>query len=316
MRRLAILCPGQGAQHRHMFDLACQDADTRAQLEQWDLPRYLGMPLQQVLDDSGLMFRNRYAQVLVVAAAMAAWTSLQRLLQPLSAEPVIIMGYSIGEITAYGVAGSLTANQALALAHTRAQLMDDARGSGPLQAQAMLSVTGLPLEALGRVLGQHGLYIAIVVAETSFIVGGLNSSMAAAAPAIQQLGGEANAIPVEIASHTPLMRPAAAAFRQELDATAFKEARVPVMSGAGAELVSSPAQARAHLLRQLTDSIHWSDCMDACAEQGVTVALELGPGATLSRMLQKRHPHIACRSLQDFRSLEGLAGWIDTACHD
>jgi [acyl-carrier-protein] S-malonyltransferase len=140
--------------------------------------------------------------------------------------------------------------------------------------------------------------------------------MAAAASAIRQLGGETSPIPVEIASHTPLMRPAAEAFRQVLDAAAFKDPQIPVMSGAGAELVNLPQQARAQLLRQLTDSIRWSDCMDACAEQGVTVALELGPGAALSRMLHARHPHIVCRSLHDFRSLGGLAGWLNTVCHD
>jgi [acyl-carrier-protein] S-malonyltransferase len=54
--------------------------------------------------------------------------------------------------------------------------------------------------------------------------------------------------------------------------------------------------------------------MDACAEAGITVALELGPGAALSRMLQARHPGIACRSVADFRSLEGIRGWLRRQC--
>jgi [acyl-carrier-protein] S-malonyltransferase len=50
--------------------------------------------------------------------------------------------------------------------------------------------------------------------------------------------------------------------------------------------------------------------MDAAAEAGITVALELGPGAALSRMMQARHPQIACRSVADFRSLDGIVAWL------
>jgi [acyl-carrier-protein] S-malonyltransferase len=62
---------------------------------------------------------------------------------------------------------------------------------------------------------------------------------------------------------------------------------------------------------QLAQAIQWSACMDAAAEAGVTVALELGPGAALSRMLQARHPQIACRSVSDFRTVEGILAWLD-----
>jgi [acyl-carrier-protein] S-malonyltransferase len=50
--------------------------------------------------------------------------------------------------------------------------------------------------------------------------------------------------------------------------------------------------------------------MDATAEAGMTVALELGPGAALARMLQARHPQIACRSVADFRTLDGIVAWL------
>jgi [acyl-carrier-protein] S-malonyltransferase len=56
--------------------------------------------------------------------------------------------------------------------------------------------------------------------------------------------------------------------------------------------------------------------MDAAAEAGITVALELGPGAALSRMLRKRHPDIAARSVADFRTLDGIRRWLERACAD
>jgi [acyl-carrier-protein] S-malonyltransferase len=61
----------------------------------------------------------------------------------------------------------------------------------------------------------------------------------------------------------------------------------------------------------LAETIEWSACMDAAVESGVTVALELGPGAALSRMFRSRHPEIACRSVSEFRSLDGIVSWLE-----
>ncbi|HMW30687.1 MAG TPA: ACP S-malonyltransferase, partial [Plasticicumulans sp.] len=44
--------------------------------------------------------------------------------------------------------------------------------------------------------------------------------------------------------------------------------------------------------------------------RGCTVLLELGPGSGLSRMARDRHPELAARSVADFRSLDGAAGWV------
>jgi [acyl-carrier-protein] S-malonyltransferase len=75
--------------------------------------------------------------------------------------------------------------------------------------------------------------------------------------------------------------------------------------------VQDVGQAIGDLSRQIAEPIRWKDCMDACAEAGATVALELGPGAALSRMLQARHPGIACRAVSEFRSLGGVRAWLE-----
>jgi [acyl-carrier-protein] S-malonyltransferase len=90
----------------------------------------------------------------------------------------------------------------------------------------------------------------------------------------------------------------------------FAAQACPVLSGIGAEAISGKPRAVETLARQLNETIRWSDCMDAAAEAGMTVALELGPGAALSRMLRSRHPQIACRSVADFRSIDGIATWL------
>jgi [acyl-carrier-protein] S-malonyltransferase len=106
------------------------------------------------------------------------------------------------------------------------------------------------------------------------------------------------------------MAPSVGPFADALLAAPFHAMACPVLSGIGAEKIVDKARAAETLSRQLAETILWSECMDAAAEAGITVALELGPGAALSRMMQARHPQIACRSVADFRSLDGIVAWL------
>lgn len=301
--RLAILCPGQGAQHAQMFDLI--DAEHRAALfSEWQLEKHLGMPVAAALADDAALFSNRIAQPLIVAAEMAMWSALRDALPA----PAVVAGYSIGELSAYGVAGSLGAADAVALAATRARLMDECAADGGTQ--AMLAVPHLDGGRVRELIADHRLFIAIETAEDSVIVGGANDEALALQGRIRGYGERACMLPVGVASHTPLMQAAAERFGEELRTCRFADPRTPVVAGISAQLVYRKEDALSSLASQIAETIRWMDCMDACAEAGVTVALELGPGTALSRMLRSRHPHIECRSVAEFRALSSIESWV------
>jgi [acyl-carrier-protein] S-malonyltransferase len=291
--RLLLLCPGQGGQNDTMFDIARTDAGAARLLDACGLSAA----------DPRTMFDNRVAQPAIVGATLAMWEALKRRVPA----PALVAGYSIGELSAWGVAGGIDPVDAVGLAATRAGLMTAA----VTEPQALAAISGMPL-ALARVLAAaHGFDIAIATGGDSCIAGGLEAALAGLAHAVAAAGGRLQRLPVSIASHTPLMAPAVAPFAQALGAVPFHPPVCPVLSGIGAEAITDRARAVETLSRQLAEPIVWSDCMDACAEAGITVALELGPGAALARMLQERHPHIACRSVADFRSLDGIIAWLE-----
>lgn len=293
--RLLLLCPGQGGQHAAMFDLARSDPGAAAVLGACGL------------EDAGpgAMFDNRLAQPLIVAATVAMWEALRRRVPA----PSLVAGYSIGELSAYGVAGALDPVDAVRLAQARARLMDAAAAATP--PQALCAISGLPLERARMLAADAGYEIAIVTGHDSCIAGGLEAALARLEQAVAAAGGKQQRLPVGIASHTTLMAPAVAPFAAALAAAPFHPQACPVLSGIGAEKISDKPRAVDALSRQLSQAIVWSACMDAAAEGGMTVALELGPGAALARMLQARHPQIACRSVADFRSIDGIAAWVE-----
>lgn len=302
--RLAILCPGQGAQHAHMLEVLGKAEHAAALADDWLLEPALGMPPDKALQDAASLYANRIAQPMIVAASLAAWEAVRNVLP----KPALVAGYSIGELTAYAVAASLSPKDVLALAAQRARAMDACTAAGT--PQAMLAVSGLPLPSLREMLPDDGMFVAIETGDDSAVIGGLRAQADAVRRLAEQCGARVTPLPVEVASHTPLMLGAVAPFRAELQRCRFSDPHLPVVCGISAEVVRDRRRAMETLPRQLSETVLWRQCMDHCAEAGITIALELGPGSALSRMLSQRHPQIACRSLCEFRSVAGVANWV------
>lgn len=302
--RLVVLCPGQGGQHPGMFDMARSDPAASSLLDGWFGDPVLGELLDAALDGPG-RFANRVAQPSIVAATLATWIALGK---PPS-QPLLAAGYSIGELAAYGVTGALDPTDVVKLAAGRARLMDACMDGGPRQ--GMVALSGMPRASLDTLLARFGFHAAIVTGEDALVAGGPGQGCDAMANAAVDAGGRATVLPVEVASHTPLLQGAVAPFAALLQGQCWRSPAFPVLSGISAEPVHDAGKATGELSRQIAEPIRWSDCMDACAEAGATVALELGPGAALSRMLQARHPDIACRAVSEFRSLGGVRSWLD-----
>jgi [acyl-carrier-protein] S-malonyltransferase len=125
-----------------------------------------------------------------------------------------------------------------------------------------------------------------------------------------QTGASYKPLPINIASHTSLLASAVDPLRGLLQAHAATPA-LPLLAGVSASIVHDAAQAAELLALQTANTIRWTECLDAMLEARIDVALELGPGNALSRMLRERHPGIACRSVADFRSVKGVVAWVE-----
>lgn len=288
--RLLLLCPGQGGQHQAMHALVESVPAASALLAAASLP-------------AGSLFDNRIAQPAVVRATLAMWEALRA---RLPIRPALVAGYSVGELSAYAVAGAITPLEAIRLAHVRAALMD---GAATGQPQTLAAIVGLAVTRSAALARQAGFELAIVNGHDSCVVGGLASQMNLLRQLVEGAGARLQPLPVTVAAHTPWLAEAVAPFAAALKATAFAPLACPVLSGVDAAPVSADGAVGA-LSRQLAETIRWADCMDAAAEAGITLALELGPGAALAKMMQARHPGIACRSVAEFRSLDGIVGWL------
>lgn len=299
---LGILCSGQGGQGPGMLDLLRREPAAQAVLDR--AATVMGSdPRALVAGPEAEMQRNAIAQPLLCAVQAAIWAALRPHLPPVRA----VAGYSLGELSAYHVAGGLDADELLRLAMRRAEAMDRA---DPEQG-GLLAVRGLDRARLEAVCRDCGADIGIENGADRFVVGGHRAVLGAVEAAVLALGAAVTPLPVTVASHTRLMAPAVAEFSPILAASGLQAPPLPVLAGIDGTPVYTRERAVAALTRQMTETVVWAACLDGLIEMGCTVLLETGPCNALARMAAERFPDLAVRAVADFRSLSGAATWVE-----
>lgn len=249
---------------------------------------------------------DRVSQVLCTLQALAAAAALGDVIR----NRTVVAGYSVGELAAWGAAGWFNTIDTLDLAAFRAEAMDTVSQVG----DGLLFVRGLSRDAIDRLCARHDAAVAIVNPADAYILGG--SRVARDAMGIEALALNAKRVidlPVEVASHTPRLASASAVFREKLGRvapTAVFSAAARLLSGIDGAPVVDFSEGLDKLAAQISQTVRWADCLQACVEGGANAFLELGPGSALSRMVAAAYPDIPARSLEDFRTLQGAQEWL------
>jgi [acyl-carrier-protein] S-malonyltransferase len=304
---LAILCSGQGPQHPQMFALT-GEAPEAADLFAHAATLLGGRdPRDMVLSDADdALHQNRVGQILCTVQALAAAATLR------AAWPrrLIIAGYSVGEVAAWGVAGLVDAIVALDLAARRAEAMDAASAVG----DGLLFIRGLSRDTVDGLCKRHGAAVAIVNPGDAYVLGGTDEALDALAEVAEVIGAaRVVRVAVNVASHTARLAAASVEFRKVLDQTPIKPTPnmgVRLFSGIDGTSVLDITAGVDKLAAQISHTVQWVACLEGCVEAGASGFLELGPGSALAEMAGSAYPHIPARSIEDFRSVDGARAWF------
>jgi [acyl-carrier-protein] S-malonyltransferase len=308
MSGLAVLCSGQGYQGAGMFDLL---ADAPEAIPVFKAAEFVlgGKDPRQLVHGASNdeLHKDKIGQILCCTQAMAAWAVLNAKVP----RPLVIAGYSVGELAAWGVAGVLDYEEVLYLASERAAAMDQST----TQPSGLVAIRGLTRGELDPICKAHGAYVAIVNAADQLLAGGTRKALEAIARDARAAGAERTTmLPVAVPSHTPLLAEASRRFREAL-AKVHMPAEIPagirLLSGVDGDTVFDVQSGADKLARQIQKTVEWAACMESCRAAGVTQVVELGPGNALAHMMQEVMPDGDVHSLSEFHSLSGFEHWIE-----
>ncbi|GAB0114374.1 acyltransferase domain-containing protein [Acidisoma sp. C75] len=297
---LALLCGGQGRLGPGIFDLAAGSPAAApifaaaAGLLGQD-PR--GLVRAEAADQ---LTDNRLSQILTVTASLALHAALADALP----ECCAVLGYSVGEMAAWSIAGVWDAERALRLTAARAEAMT-AAASVPGR---LAYVRGLPEGRLAAMAAARGCAIAIRNPGRLFVVGGPEEAIAALC-AEAEAGGAERAAPlaVRIAAHTCLLDAAIEPFTAALAASRPRDPDAGrwLLAGSGGARIFRVEAALPRLASQVARPIDWAETMQALGELGCDRILDLGPGAALAQMAGGAQSYAAAQ----FSTLDGLRRW-------
>jgi [acyl-carrier-protein] S-malonyltransferase len=216
---------------------------------------------------------------------------------------VVVAGHSLGEYSALAAAGAFTPPQAAVLLRLRGQAMQKAVPAGVGAMAALLGAdmelaTAICAEAAEGPEGREVVEPANDNGGGQVVISGHKAAVERAM-AIAKAKGVRRAVllPVSAPFHCALMAPAADAMAEVLEKSPPAPPLVPVVANVSAAKATDPGEIVDLLVRQVTATVRWRECVQTMVGLGVDSFVELGTGKVLSGLVRRIAPDVTAASL-------------------
>ena len=136
------------------------------------------------------------------------------------------------------------------------------------------------------------------------VISGNTAAVERAAKLADERGAKrAKLLPVSAPFHCALMKPAQDRLEGDLDRLEMQKPVYPVACNVEADLVTDDLRARDTLLRQVTGSVKWDQCIHLLIAHGVQTFIEVGPGKVLCGLMRQIDRSKTCLNVSDDTSL-------------
>lgn len=300
---LALIFPGQGSQSVGMGQDLCQGSPAAREIFQ-RADAVLGLPLSRLCFEGPEeeLRQTAHAQPAIMTASLAGLAAALEA-GALRQRPAFLAGHSLGEYTALVAAGALGVDDALRLVWERGRLMQEA---GERQAGTMAAVLGLEEDAVREICRLSGAEVCNFNSPTQIVLGGPQEAIERAAALARKRGGRFLPLNVSGAFHTSLMSSAAREFARFVDSVPLSDPLIPVVANGTARPMTTAAEVREELKRQIVSPVLWHQSVLGMVEAGAATFVEIGPGRVLTSLLKRAVPQVRALSIDGMSALEGL----------
>lgn len=305
--QVAFVFPGQGSQQVGMLLSLAETfpviRDTFAQANDVldiDLWGMIQAGPQDVLN----MTEN--AQPALLAASYAIWRALEELT---GIRPAFLTGHSLGEWSALVCAGVVTFEDALKLVRLRGQFMQEAVPVGQGTMAAIIGLDDAVINDCCKQAAGEEIVAAVNYNAPGQVVIAGHVAAVDRATVLCKAAGAKKAMPLSVTApfHTILMRPAAERLAANISETEFRAPSIPVIQNVHASVEQDPDVIKSLLVQQIYSPVRWVDCINVLHSEGISFAVECGPGKVLGGLIKRIERKIETYATDSPALLEDLS---------
>jgi len=303
MVECAYVFPGQGAQYPGMGKDLYNNYDAAKEVFE-QANRALGFNIAKICFEGPVeeLTKTENCQPAILTVSIAAFKAFR--IQNKKFEPRVMLGLSLGEYSALVASGALAFGDAVRLVRSRGRFMEEAARQFPGR---MLSVIGLPFEAVEEISKEAGCEIANLNCPGQVVLSGSVESIDKAA-AISKQKGAARAMVLNVsgAFHSSLMSQAGQRLREEIAKVSFFEPEIPVVSNVNATPEAKPEDIKENLIDQVSCPTRWEESVRYVASKKINTFLEIGPGKVLKGLIKRIDPSFLMHNIENSEDIKSL----------
>ena len=283
---IALLFPGQGSQTVGMGkDLAEKYPIARQTFQEAD--DALGYKLSQLCFE-GPEEQLRLTEITQPAILTVSIAAL-RVLETQIPKPAFVAGHSLGEYSAHVASGTIKFADAVRTVRNRGKYMQEAV---PVGVGAMAAILGMELVKITSICAEAAQKEVCAPANINspeqVVISGNTTAVERAVKLAEESGAKkAKLLPVSAPFHCSLMKPAQDRLQADLEKLAMSKPVYPVACNVDAALITDPLKTLDTLVRQVTGSVKWEQCVRLLIAQGVETFIEVGPGKVLWGLMRQ-----------------------------
>lgn len=295
MGKVAFVFAGQGAQYPGMGRELCEASPAAARIFQMAEAVRPGTSAQCFDGTEEELAETRNTQPCMYTVELAVAAALSEA----GIKADVLAGFSLGELAALACSGAISFEDGLRLVTRRGELMQQAAEA---QESAMVAVVKLDAAQVEALCAAHKqVYPVNYNCPGQISVSGAKEEMEAFKAEVKAAGGRAIPLRVKGGFHSPFMAQAAAGFAADLAAIDFQAPVLTLYSDCTG--LPYEGDAAALLQKQIVSPVRWQAIVEHMADQGVDTFVELGPGTTLSGLINKTLSGVRTLHVEDAASL-------------